>query len=69
MDIANDILTILNNGGLKYISPIWPPKFTHLGILENSNGDPNFWDTGAINNPATATHGITNTSILVLTNQ
>ncbi|MCC6180525.1 MAG: hypothetical protein IT237_01695 [Bacteroidia bacterium] len=67
--IANDIYTKVLNGELKYLSPIWSAKFNTSGQLINPAGDPNFYGTNGTYNPATATHGITASTLLIPTNQ
>jgi len=66
--IADAVLNLLLNGGLVYLSPIWPPMYTSSGVLINPSGDPDFFGTNGTNNPATATHGITAATQLVPTN-
>lgn len=54
--IADAIIFKLQNGDLKYLSPIW-------------QADPNFLGINGSNNNYTATHGITTSTLLIPTNQ
>jgi len=67
--LANSAWDKLFNGELRYLKPIWPPKFGPSGQLINPTGDPNFYGTNGTNNPVTATHGITASTFLIPTNQ
>lgn len=64
--IANAIYIKVLNGEMIYLSPIGLPKFNTSSQLINPTGDPNFYGT---NNPVTATHGITASTLLIPTNQ
>lgn len=55
---GDDVLTKLTNGELRYLKPVLSPS-----------QDPNFWGANGVNNPLTATHGITNSTQLTPTNQ
>jgi len=66
--IANAIYIKVLNGDMLYLAPIWPPKFNTSGQLINPAGDPNFYGTNGTNNPVTATHGITASTVLIPTN-
>ena len=67
--IADDIYAKVLNGELKYLYPIWPPKYNTSGQIINPAGDPNFYGPNGTNNPSTATHGILAVTLLILTNQ
>ncbi len=67
--IADAVYIKVLNGELRYLFPIWPPKFSPSGQLINPSGDPNFYGPSCTNNPATATHGITGNTLLIPTNQ
>lgn len=56
--LSSDVLTKLTNGELRYLKPVLSPSL-----------DPNFWGANGVNNPLTATHGITNSTQLTPTNQ
>jgi|GEM_PF-1856311 len=67
--IADALMIKLNNGELKYLKPIWSPKFNPRGELINLNGDPNFWGPNGANVPSQATHGIIVSTQIIPTNQ
>ena len=67
--ISNGIMQLLLNGEMKYLFPIWFPKFNPYGQLINPNGDPNFYGANGTNNLQTATHGITSSTQIIPTNQ
>jgi hypothetical protein len=56
--LSSDVLTKLTNGELRYLKPVLSPS-----------QDPNFWGANGVNNSLTATHGITNSTQLIPTNQ
>ncbi len=66
--ISNGIYNKVTNGELIYLKPTLPPPFFPNG-QPNPNGDPNFYGTGGVNNPRTATHGIYSATQLIPTNQ
>lgn len=60
----------VQTGECRYLSPIWPPKYNPFtGAIINPNGDPDYWGAGGTNNINTATHGITNQTQVIPTNQ
>ncbi len=54
--LADGVYDKVTNGELLYLKPI-------------DLSDPNFWGTGGLSNPNTATHGITSSTALTPTNQ
>jgi len=60
--LSDDVFIKLQNGELRYLKPVLPPP-PALG------NDPNFYGTGGVSNPLTATHGITSATQLTPTNQ
>jgi hypothetical protein len=67
--IADNVETLVTVGMCRYLSPIWPPMHDLNGVVINPNGDPNFWGANGIPDDSTATHGITNLTIIIPTNQ
>lgn len=68
-ELSNLVNQALTSGALRYLFPIWSPKFNSSGQLVNPSGDPNFYGTNGTNNLQTATHGITSNTHLTPTNQ
>jgi hypothetical protein len=68
-ELSGDVYAKLISGELRYLKPIWSPKFDPHENLINNSGDPNFYGLNGTNNPQTATHGITYSTQLTPTNQ